>query len=117
LAAQQQRDHDAALQVCAGLGPYRVAGWVVIRGAILAKDLGAQLMGTRTSGSSRLWEDFVADHDSTLVARYRSARLNIFGDIVKLSRFGRDGFSPGPSGYHDKATRNGPRASCAQTSA
>jgi len=83
----------------------------------LLKDLGAQLMGTRTSGSSRLWEDFVADHDSTLVARYRSAGLNIFGDIVKLSRFGRDGFSPGPSGYHDKATRNGPRASCAQTSA
>ena len=37
----------------------------------LLKDLGAQLTGTRTSGSGKLWEDFVADHDSTLVARYR----------------------------------------------
>jgi amidase/6-aminohexanoate-cyclic-dimer hydrolase len=45
----------------------------------LLKNLGAQLTGTRTSGSGKLWEDFVADHDSTLVARYRSAGLNIFG--------------------------------------
>jgi amidase len=45
----------------------------------LLKDLGAQLTGTRTSGSGKLWEDFVADHDSALVARYRSAGLNIFG--------------------------------------
>jgi len=47
----------------------------------LLKDLGAQLMGTRTSGSSRLWEDFVADHDSTLVARYRSARLTFLATL------------------------------------
>ncbi|HEX4617519.1 MAG TPA: amidase [Stellaceae bacterium] len=45
----------------------------------LLKDLGAQLTGTRTSGSGKLWEDFVADHDSTLVARYCAAGLNIFG--------------------------------------
>jgi amidase len=45
----------------------------------LLKDLGAQLTGTRTSGSGKLWRDFVADHDSTLVARYRAAGLNIFG--------------------------------------
>jgi len=45
----------------------------------LLKDLGAQLTGTRTSGSGKLWGDFVADHDSTLVARYRAAGLNIFG--------------------------------------
>jgi len=45
----------------------------------LLKDLGAQLSGTRTSGSGKLWRDFVADHDSTLVARYRAAGLNIFG--------------------------------------
>src|SRR4029077_225536 len=45
----------------------------------LLKDLGAQLTGTRTSGSGKLWGHFVADHDSTLVARYRSAGLNIFG--------------------------------------
>ena len=45
----------------------------------LLKDLGAQLRGTRTSGSDKLWRDFVADHDSSLVARYRAAGLNIFG--------------------------------------
>ena len=45
----------------------------------LLKDLGAQLTGTRTSGSGKLWADFVADHDSTLVARYRAVGLNIFG--------------------------------------
>jgi amidase len=45
----------------------------------LLKDLGAQLTGTRTSGSGKLWGNFVADHDSTLVARYRAAGLNIFG--------------------------------------
>jgi amidase len=45
----------------------------------LLKDLGAQLTGTRTSGSGKLWADFVADHDSTLVARYRAAGLNVFG--------------------------------------
>ena len=45
----------------------------------LLKNLGAQLTGTRTSGSGKLWEDFVADHDGTLVARYRAAGLNIFG--------------------------------------
>src|SRR5262249_4139356 len=45
----------------------------------LLKDLGAQLTGTRTTGSSKLYKDFVADHDSTLVARYRAAGLNVFG--------------------------------------
>ena len=45
----------------------------------LLKDLGAQLTGTRTSGSGKLWGNFVADHDSTLVARYCAAGLNIFG--------------------------------------
>ena len=48
----------------------------------LLKDLGAQLSGTRTSGSGKLWRDFVADHDSTLVARYRAAGLNIFGKLA-----------------------------------
>jgi amidase len=45
----------------------------------LLKDLGAQLTGTRTTGSGKLWADFVADHDSTIVARYRAAGLNTFG--------------------------------------
>lgn len=45
----------------------------------LLKDLGAQLTGTLTTGSGKLFADFVADHDSTIVARYRSAGLNTFG--------------------------------------
>lgn len=45
----------------------------------LLKDLGALLTGTRTSGSGKMWADFVADHDSTIVARYRAAGLNTFG--------------------------------------
>jgi Asp-tRNA(Asn)/Glu-tRNA(Gln) amidotransferase A subunit family amidase len=45
----------------------------------LLKDLGAQLTGTRTTGSGKLYADFVADHDSTIVARYRAAGLNTFG--------------------------------------
>ncbi|HJQ60792.1 MAG TPA: amidase [Vineibacter sp.] len=45
----------------------------------LLKDLGAQLTGTRTTGSGKLYKDFVADHDSTIVARYRAAGLNTFG--------------------------------------
>ncbi len=45
----------------------------------LLKDLGVQLTGTRTTGSGKLFADFVADHDSTIVARYRAGGLNIFG--------------------------------------
>ncbi len=45
----------------------------------LLKDLGVFLAGTRTTGSGKLYEDFVAPHDSTIVARYRAAGLNTFG--------------------------------------
>jgi amidase len=45
----------------------------------ILKDLGAQLNGTPTTGSGKLWANFVADHDSTIVARYRAAGLNTFG--------------------------------------
>lgn len=45
----------------------------------LVKDLHLQCRGARTSYGSRLFEDFVADHDSELVARYRRAGLVIFG--------------------------------------
>jgi amidase len=45
----------------------------------LLKDLGAQLTGTRTTGSGKLWAGFVADHDSTIVARYKAAGLVTFG--------------------------------------
>jgi amidase len=45
----------------------------------LLKDLGVLMVGTPTTGSSKLFADFIADHDSTIVARYRAAGLNIFG--------------------------------------
>ncbi|MBN9485848.1 MAG: amidase [Alphaproteobacteria bacterium] len=45
----------------------------------LLKDLGAPLAGTRTTGSSKLFADFVAPHDATIVARYRAAGLVTFG--------------------------------------
>jgi len=45
----------------------------------LLKDLGASLEGTRSTGSSKLFADFVAPHDATVVARYRAAGLVTFG--------------------------------------
>jgi len=45
----------------------------------LLKDLGALLTGTPSTGSSKLFADFVAPHDATIVARYRAAGLVIFG--------------------------------------
>lgn len=46
---------------------------------MLLKDLGLQMKGTVTSNGSRFFRDAVADHDSTLVQRYRAAGLVIFG--------------------------------------
>lgn len=45
----------------------------------LLKDLGVGLKGTITSGSSKLTKDAVADHDTTLVERYKAAGFVIFG--------------------------------------
>ncbi|MCP4005385.1 MAG: amidase [bacterium] len=45
----------------------------------LLKDLHAFYTGTRTTFGSRIFEDFVPDHDSELVTRYRKAGLVIFG--------------------------------------
>lgn len=45
----------------------------------LLKDLGALLAGTHTSFSCKLFADFVPNHDSTIVHRYRVAGLNTFG--------------------------------------
>lgn len=45
----------------------------------LLKDLGAQLDGEITTQGSRLFRDFRADKDSTLVARYKQAGFAIFG--------------------------------------
>jgi amidase/6-aminohexanoate-cyclic-dimer hydrolase len=45
----------------------------------LLKDLHLLASGARTSYGCRLFEDFVADHDSEIVTRYRKAGLVIFG--------------------------------------
>jgi len=45
----------------------------------LLKDLYMSMAGTVTSNGSRLFRNAVADHDSTLVERYRKAGLVIFG--------------------------------------
>jgi Asp-tRNA(Asn)/Glu-tRNA(Gln) amidotransferase A subunit family amidase len=45
----------------------------------LLKDLHAMFAGVRTTNGSRLFEDFVPDHDSELVIRYRQAGLVVFG--------------------------------------
>ncbi len=42
------------------------------------KDLGVAMAGTVTTNGSAFFKDAVADHDSTLVQRYRAAGLNIF---------------------------------------
>jgi Asp-tRNA(Asn)/Glu-tRNA(Gln) amidotransferase A subunit family amidase len=43
----------------------------------MLKDLGVLYAGVRTANGSRIFADFVADHDSTLVARYKAAGLVI----------------------------------------
>jgi amidase/6-aminohexanoate-cyclic-dimer hydrolase len=43
----------------------------------MLKDLGVFYAGVRTSNGSRLFAEFVPDHDSTIVARYRAAGLAI----------------------------------------
>jgi amidase/6-aminohexanoate-cyclic-dimer hydrolase len=45
----------------------------------LLKDLGVLYDGQPTSYGSHLYDGFVADHDSTIVARYRAAGLVVFG--------------------------------------
>jgi Asp-tRNA(Asn)/Glu-tRNA(Gln) amidotransferase A subunit family amidase len=45
----------------------------------LIKDLHAACAGVRMTNGSRLFEDFVPDRDSELVARYRRAGLVVFG--------------------------------------
>jgi len=66
---------DEARKLAAGElpdGPFRGVPF-------LLKDLHLLYRGTRTSYGCRLFEDFVADHDSEIVRRYRKAGLVIFG--------------------------------------
>ena len=46
------------------------------------KDLGVALEGTVTTNGCAFFKDAVADHDSTLVQRYRAAGLNIFAKLT-----------------------------------
>ena len=43
----------------------------------MLKDLGVLYAGVRTANGSRIFADFVANHDSTLVSRYKAAGLVI----------------------------------------
>jgi len=43
----------------------------------MLKDLGVLYAGARMANGSRIFADFVADHDSTLVTRYKAAGLVI----------------------------------------
>jgi len=45
----------------------------------LLKDLGAYYNGVPVTGGSRFFADYVPDHDSELVIRYKNAGLVIFG--------------------------------------
>lgn len=65
---------EARAAIAAGLpaGPFRGVPF-------LLKDLHLGTTGVSTTSGSRLFRDFVADHDSELVARYRRAGLVIFG--------------------------------------
>ncbi len=65
---------EARQRIAAGLpeGPLRGVPF-------LLKDLGLFYKGFPTTFGSRLFADFVPDHDSTLVNRYRRAGLVIFG--------------------------------------
>jgi amidase len=75
LNAVSQRYFDAALRDAAGdlpTGPFRGVPFLV-------KDFYCHVAGTPTTGSSRLLEGNVIDHDSELMARYRRAGFVTLG--------------------------------------
>lgn len=65
---------EARKQIEDGLpdGPFRGVPY-------LLKDLHLLLCGTPTTSSSKLFADNIADHDSTLVERYKAAGLVLYG--------------------------------------
>ncbi len=65
---------EARAQIDAGLpdGPFKGVPF-------LLKDLHLLLKGTVTTSSCKLFENFVAEYDSTMVARYKQAGLVLFG--------------------------------------
>lgn len=56
---------------CSSTAPFAGVPWIV-------KDLGAPIKGVRLTSGSRLFRDFVSEHDCELVLRHKSAGLNIF---------------------------------------
>lgn len=54
------------------------------------KDLGVAMKGTITTNGCAFFKDAVADHDSTLVQRYKAAGLNIFAKLAS-PEFGQTG--------------------------
>jgi len=56
----------------------------------MLKDLGIAMTGTVTTQGCAFFKDAVADHDSTLVQRYRAAGLNIFAKTT-TPEFGQTG--------------------------
>jgi amidase/6-aminohexanoate-cyclic-dimer hydrolase len=73
-AVVQKAYDDARAVVRAGLPSGPLAGV-----PYLMKDLYAWQKGARVGNGSRLYDGFVADHDFTLVARYKAAGLVILG--------------------------------------
>jgi Asp-tRNA(Asn)/Glu-tRNA(Gln) amidotransferase A subunit family amidase len=63
---------QARAAIAAGLPPGPFTGV-----PFMLKDLGVLYAGVRTSNGSRLFANFVPDHDSTLVERYKAAGLVI----------------------------------------
>lgn len=65
---------EARKQIADGLpdGPFKGVPY-------LLKDLHLLLAGTATTSSSKLFADNVANHDSTLVERYKAAGLVLYG--------------------------------------
>lgn len=65
---------EARKTIAAGLPDGPLAGV-----PFMLKDLGVYYAGAPTTAGSRLFADFVPDHDSTIVERYRAAGLVIMG--------------------------------------
>lgn len=76
LARDQARQMSALGSAARAEATAKAPMWGV---PFLIKDLNQYLKGTVTTNGCRFFKDAVAEYDSTLVARYKAAGLNIFG--------------------------------------
>lgn len=76
LARKQARSMSALGAAAREQATQKAAMWGV---PFLIKDLNQYMKGTVTTNGCRFYKGAVADYDSTLVARYKAAGLNIFG--------------------------------------